>query len=91
MQQKNTITRNWSTVVGEFYNPDHDQIKKKLLTFFDDYKKKNLHREEVGKILIYTKVVMICIKKATRICKKFCNLFQSVFFLLIKKQAKRTY
>ena len=40
MQQKNEITRNWSTVVGEFYNPEHDQIKKKLLTFFDDYKKK---------------------------------------------------
>ena len=24
---KNEITRNWPTVVGEFYNPDHDQIK----------------------------------------------------------------
>ena len=40
MEQKNEITRNWSTVVGEFYNPDHDQIKKKLLVFFEDYKKK---------------------------------------------------
>ena len=40
MQQKNKIMRHWSTVVGEFYNPDHDQIKKKLLTFFEDYKKK---------------------------------------------------
>ena len=40
MQEKNAITRNWSTVVGEFYNPDHDQIKKKLLVFFEDYKKK---------------------------------------------------
>ena len=27
MQQKNKIMRHWSTVVGEFYNPDHDQIK----------------------------------------------------------------
>ena len=40
MQQKNKIIRHWSTVVGEFYNPDHDQIKKKLLVFFEDYKKK---------------------------------------------------
>ena len=40
MQQKNEITRNWSTVVGEFYNPDHDENKKKLLVFFEDYKKK---------------------------------------------------
>ena len=91
MQQKNEITRNWPTVVGEFYNPEHDQMKKKLLTFFDDYKKKNLHLEKLAKILIYTKVVMICIKKAARICKKFCNLFQSVFFLPIKKQVKPIY
>ena len=41
MQQKNVITKYWPTIVGEFYNPEHDQIKKKLLTFFDDYKKKN--------------------------------------------------
>ena len=40
MQQKNEIKKCWSTVVGEFYNPDHDQIKKKLLVFFEDYKKK---------------------------------------------------
>ena len=40
MQQKNEIKKYWSTVVGEFYNPDHDQIKKKLLVFFEDYKKK---------------------------------------------------
>ena len=40
MQQKNEIRIHWSTYVGEFYNPDHNQIKKKLLTFFEDYKKK---------------------------------------------------
>ena len=40
MQQKNEIKKCWSTVVGEFYNPDHDEIKKKLLVFFEDYKKK---------------------------------------------------
>ena len=91
MQQKNKIMKHWSTVVGEFYNPDHDQIKKKLLTFFKDYKKSTLHLEKEEKILIYTKVVMIYIKKTTKICKKFCNSFQSVFFLLIKKQAKPIY
>ena len=26
--------RHWSTVVGEFYNPDHDQIKKKTVNIF---------------------------------------------------------
>ena len=40
MQQKNVITKYWPTIVGEFYNPEHDKIKKKLLTFFEDYKKK---------------------------------------------------
>ena len=42
MQRKNEITMNWSTVIGEFYNSDHDQIKKKLLVYFEDYKKKHL-------------------------------------------------
>ena len=41
MQRKSAIGMHWSTYVGEFYNPDHDQIKKKLLTFFEDYKKKH--------------------------------------------------
>ena len=71
MQRKSTIGIHWSTYVGEFYNPDHNQIKKKLLTFFEDYKKSNLHLEKVVKILIYTKVVIIYIKRTTKICKKF--------------------
>ena len=40
MQEKNEILKYWPTFVGEFYNPDHDQIKKKLLVYFEDYKKK---------------------------------------------------
>ena len=39
MQQKNEILKHWPTFVGEFYNPDHDKIKKKLLDYFEDYKK----------------------------------------------------
>ena len=40
MQQKNEILKHWPTFVGEFYNPEHDKIKKKLLAYFEDYKKK---------------------------------------------------
>jgi len=40
MQQKNEILKHWPTFVGEFYNPEHGQIKKKLLAYFEDYKKK---------------------------------------------------
>ena len=40
MQQKNEILKHWPTFVGEFYNPDHSKVKKKLLTYFEDYKKK---------------------------------------------------
>ena len=87
MQQKNVITKYWPTIVGEFYNPEHDKIKKKLLTFFEDYKKKNLYLEEVVKILIYMRVVMICSMKKMKICKKFYTSFQSVFFKFIKQQA----
>ena len=40
MQQKNQILKYWPTFVGEFYNSDHEQSKKKLLVYFEDYKKK---------------------------------------------------
>ena len=40
MQKENEILKYWPTFVGEFYNPDHNQIKKKLLVYFEDYKKK---------------------------------------------------
>ncbi len=40
MPKENEILKYWPTFVGEFYNPDHDQIKKKLLVYFEDYKKK---------------------------------------------------
>ena len=40
MQRKNAIGMHWSTYVGQFYNPNHDQVKKKLLVFFEDYKKR---------------------------------------------------
>ena len=40
MQRKNEIVKYWPTYVGEFYNPEHEKIKKKLLVFFENYKKK---------------------------------------------------
>ena len=40
MQQRNQILKYWPTCVGEFYNSDHEQSKKKLLVYFEDYKKK---------------------------------------------------
>ena len=40
MQNKNTISRLWPVLVGEFYNPDHELIKNDLLNYFSEYKKK---------------------------------------------------
>ena len=40
MQQRNQILKYWPTCVGEFYNSDHEQSKKKLLVYFEDYKKR---------------------------------------------------
>ena len=42
MPKENEILKYWPTFVGEFYNPDHNQIKKKLLVYFEDYKKKQV-------------------------------------------------
>ena len=40
MQQRNQILKYWPTCIGEFYNSDHEQSKKKLLVYFEDYKKR---------------------------------------------------
>ena len=40
MQRKNEILQHWPTFIGEFYNSEHDEVKKKLLDYFEDYKKK---------------------------------------------------
>ena len=37
----NKIHRLWPTPVGEFFNPDHQRIRDKLIDFFEDYKTQN--------------------------------------------------
>tara|TARA_B100000686_G_C16795296_1_gene981841 strand:- start:465 stop:1124 length:660 start_codon:yes stop_codon:yes gene_type:complete len=41
MSQKNNINVLWPTFIGEFYNPEHKEIKSNLLNYFDNYMKKN--------------------------------------------------
>ena len=37
---KNTLFQYWPVVIGEFYNNEHNNLKKDLLNFFKDYEKK---------------------------------------------------
>ncbi len=48
--QKNQVTLMWPTYIGEFYNPKHDEIKKDLLKFFEDYKKNNENSRKGGTV-----------------------------------------
>ena len=41
MSEKNKIRALWPTLFGEFHNENHQNIKKELINFFEDYKKKN--------------------------------------------------
>ena len=38
---KNTLFQYWPVVIGEFYNNEHNNLKKDLINFFNDYEKKN--------------------------------------------------
>ena len=38
---KAKLNRMWPVLIGEFHNHEHEIIKKGLLNFFDEYKKKN--------------------------------------------------
>ena len=42
MNQSNNINVLWPTFIGEFYNPDHENIKDNLLNYFNGYMKNNL-------------------------------------------------
>ena len=37
MEKKNHISPLWPSLVGEFYNPEHENIKKDLLNYFSEY------------------------------------------------------
>ena len=41
MSEKNKIRALWPTLFGEFHNENHQKIKKELINFFEEYKKKN--------------------------------------------------
>ena len=38
---KNKLLQFWPVSIGQFYNPEHELIKKDLINFFKDYEKKN--------------------------------------------------
>ncbi len=40
MNKQTTFSYLWPTIFGTFYNPDHENMKKDLLKFFEEYKKK---------------------------------------------------
>ena len=40
----------WPTYIGEFYNPKHNEIKKDLLNFFENYKKNNENSRKGGTV-----------------------------------------
>ena len=90
MQQKNEITRHWSTLVGEFYNPDHDQIKKKLLTYFENYKKKQpTSRKSNENFSLYESSYNLHTENNQDLKKIFQFIIKGVFTVF--QQASKTY
>ena len=53
MNNENHISALWPSLIGEFYNPDHEKIKGDLLNYFDDYKKNNPSRKSGENYKLY--------------------------------------
>ena len=48
MNKENKIHKKWPTFFGEFYNPNHNEIKNDLIIFFKDYMKNKTSRKGLG-------------------------------------------
>ena len=44
--KKNNIYTMFPIMIGEFHNPNHNEIKSELISFMDDYEKKNIDSRE---------------------------------------------
>ena len=53
MNKENKISSLWPTLIGEFYNPEHEKIKSDLLNYFDDYIKNNPSRRSGENYKLY--------------------------------------
>ena len=60
----------WPTYIGEFYNPNHLEIKNPLLDFFTQYKNLNQASGMVGKASFYLKAVNSLNNSDVRISKR---------------------
>ena len=47
-EKKNSINKIWPVYIGEFHNPEHEEIKQGLINFFKDYMKKNPNSRSGG-------------------------------------------
>jgi uncharacterized protein (TIGR02466 family) len=48
MKKQSKLHKLWPTCIGEFYNPNHNEIKDDLLNYFSDYMKKNPNSRKAG-------------------------------------------
>ena len=53
MEKNNHISALWPTLIGEFYNPEHEKIKNDLLIYFEDYMKNNASRKSGENYKLY--------------------------------------
>ncbi len=45
------ISMMWPTYIGEFINPDHNNIKDDILKFFQEYKNYNKNNRSAGTVI----------------------------------------
>ena len=80
MNKQPTFSYLWPTLFGTFYNPDHENMKKDLLKFFEEYKKKNPSRKSGENHKLYESKYDLHSQQGTVFQKLLKNFITKAFF-----------
>ena len=88
MNKQPTFSYLWPTLFGTFYNPDHENMKKDLLKFFEEYKKKNPSRKSGENHKLYESKYDLHSQQGTVFQKLLKNFITKAFFEMSKQANK---
>ena len=88
MNKQNNFSYLWPTIFGTFHNPDHQKIKKDLIKFFEEYKKKNPSRKSGENFKLYESNYDLHLQKGEAFQSLLKNFISKAFFEMAKEANK---
>ena len=91
MIEQNSFKYLWPTLIGTFNNPNHSEIKEKLIRYFEEYKKNNPSSRRSGEnYKLYESNYDLHLKKNKTIDDLLKN-FMALNFIATAKEANKDY